>query len=375
MDILVVTINREMYGMESLLMTMGKMTLKIMFAIVSKLLFLYADIVLQILEADRYLVIKTPKPKKGSALHALARKPLSHYGTIQEWLCERLARIVPSVPFNMNFRNNLAKICRFQKDIWFNNFKEKKSQSVGREEEVFNLIYYTGAIKDLLMVRKDKFGNNVLQLAAKLPPSSRLNSEVENILRSPPQSSNVREGKLFHEAVAPLDGVTVLSLCATSSGGPPYTLEEHEELREASERWMKDTSTFYMVVANLTATVALNASFIVPNGNKVAHNRRFTVFATSNALAMFSSTASIMTFLSILTSGYGEDDFLYILTVMVFCIPLNNPTVKVYVPTRIALQYQGQDGASCTHYPKPLAGVWLVLSYSTPLATARIFWD
>ncbi|XP_022892458.1 uncharacterized protein LOC111407290 isoform X2 [Olea europaea var. sylvestris] len=371
MDILVATINREMY-----------------------------DIALKILEADRYLVIKTPEPKKGSALHALARKPLSHYGfkriygsiipkrrkasQLAEKLCEQILTLEGSKISNLfdqtSILTDAAKIgnvelltllIRSYPDLIWTVDKDFYSifhvAVIYRQEEVFNLIYSTGAIKDLLMLRKDKFGNNVLQLAAKLPPSSRLNSvsgaalqmqrelqwfkEVEKILRSPPQSSNVREGENFHETVAPRDGATILSLCATSSGGPPYTLEvcgppvevaprhwivqegkndeknrkcktprelfteEHEGLREAGERWMKGTATSCMVVTTLIATVALNASFTLPDGNKVAHNRWFTVFATSNAVAMFSSTASIMTFLSILTSRYGEDDFLYILPV------------------------------------------------------------
>ncbi|CAA2965034.1 ankyrin repeat-containing NPR4-like [Olea europaea subsp. europaea] len=44
--------------------------------------------------------------------------------------------------------------------------------------------------------------------------------------------------------------------------------EEHEKLREAGEKWIKDTATSCMVVATLIATVALNASFTVSDGNK-----------------------------------------------------------------------------------------------------------
>ncbi|CAA2976128.1 ankyrin repeat-containing protein NPR4-like [Olea europaea var. sylvestris] len=96
--------------------------------------------------------------------------------------------------------------------------------------------------------------------------------------------------------------------------------EEHENLREAGERWMKDTATSCMVVVTLIATVAFAAAFTVPGGNKgetgtpiFLNNRWFTIFVISDAVAMFSSIASIMMFLSILTSRYGEEDFLYTL--------------------------------------------------------------
>ncbi|CAA3005726.1 Hypothetical predicted protein [Olea europaea subsp. europaea] len=93
---------------------------------------------------------------------------------------------------------------------------------------------------------------------------------------------------------------------------------EHENLRKAGEEWMKSTATSCMVVATLIATVAFAAAFTIPGGNKEETGAPnfltdgwFTVFVISNAVAMFSSTASIMMFLSILTSRYGEDDFLF----------------------------------------------------------------
>ncbi|KAL2456590.1 Ankyrin repeat family protein [Abeliophyllum distichum] len=83
---------------------------------------------------------------------------------------------------------------------------------------------------------------------------------------------------------------------------------------------MKDTATSCMVVAALIATVAFAAAFTVPGGNNdetgapiFFKDRWFTVFVIYDAVAMFSSTASIIMFLSILTSRYAEDDFLFTL--------------------------------------------------------------
>ncbi|XP_022892462.1 uncharacterized protein LOC111407291 isoform X2 [Olea europaea var. sylvestris] len=318
------------------------------------------DIALKILEADRYIVRRTPKSTKGSALHALARKPLSHYGTSQEWLCERLVRIVPHIHCFKRIYGSIQKrrqaillveklceqililegseisnlfnetpiltdatkigniefmtllISSFPELVWRIDSDKHSIFHVAviyRQEKVFSLIHHTKAIKDLLILKTDKEKNNILHLAVKLPPSSRLNSVSGAALQ---MQSELRWFKEVEKILRPLDVRN-----KNKQGKTPRELftEEHEKLRKAGEKWMKDTATSCMVVATLIATVALNASFTVPDGNKEAHNRWFTVFVTSNAVAMFSSAASIMTFLSILTSRYGEDDFLYILPV------------------------------------------------------------
>ncbi|KAH7569621.1 hypothetical protein JRO89_XS06G0215500 [Xanthoceras sorbifolium] len=46
---------------------------------------------------------------------------------------------------------------------------------LNRHEKIFNLIYETGSIKDLIVVKEDEEKNIILHLAAKLPPPNRLN--------------------------------------------------------------------------------------------------------------------------------------------------------------------------------------------------------
>lgn len=94
-------------------------------------------------------------------------------------------------------------------------------------------------------------------------------------------------------------------------------MEEHKELIEKAEKWMKDTSNSCMVVSTLIATVVFAAAFTVPGGNKEdggipnsLWNSSFMVFALSDALALFSSTTSILMFLSIVTARYAVEDFL-----------------------------------------------------------------
>ncbi|CAI9760027.1 unnamed protein product [Fraxinus pennsylvanica] len=324
MNILVATINSEMY-----------------------------DIALKIFKADGSIVTSSPDVfKRGLALHVLAQKPFSYYGTSQEWICENLVPYVPcfkriygSIQKRRQAGQLVKELCEqiltLEEDeilnlfmytpiladaakignvefltllthsypdlMWIVNSKRDEYTIfhfavINRQEKVFSLIYNTGGIKDALLSFSDNSKNNILHLAAKLAPPSRLNIVSGAALQMQ------RELQWFK--------------MTNTEGKTPRELftEEHEKLREAGEDWLKDTATSCMVVATLIATVAFAAAFTVPGGNQeekgtpiFLNNRWFTVFAISDAVAMFSSTTSIMMFLSILTSRYRENDFLFIL--------------------------------------------------------------
>lgn len=82
---------------------------------------------------------------------------------------------------------------------------------------------------------------------------------------------------------------------------------------------MKDTASSCTVAAALIATVVFAAAITVPGGNNngclpnFSKEKAFTIFAVSDALSLFSSTAAILMFLSILTARYAEEDFLFAL--------------------------------------------------------------
>ncbi|KAJ0587872.1 putative PGG domain-containing protein [Helianthus annuus] len=92
---------------------------------------------------------------------------------------------------------------------------------------------------------------------------------------------------------------------------------EHKHLVTLGEKWMKETGSQCMVVATLIATIVFAAAFTVPggydqqNGIPIFHSKAtFMVFVIADAISLFSSSASIIMFLSILTSRYAERDFL-----------------------------------------------------------------
>jgi len=98
----------------------------------------------------------------------------------------------------------------------------------------------------------------------------------------------------------------------------PHALftESHEQLRAKGEEWMKKTAESCALVASLIATIVLSATFQLPGGTNSAgapvlvDRPLFMIFAVCNAVSLFSSSASILVFLSILTSRYAERDFL-----------------------------------------------------------------
>ena len=92
--------------------------------------------------------------------------------------------------------------------------------------------------------------------------------------------------------------------------------EEHKKLLKG-EKWMKSTATSCMLVATLIATVVFAAVITVPGGENnntgvpiFLREKWFLIFVISDAIALFSSSASIIMFLSTLTSRYAENDFL-----------------------------------------------------------------
>ncbi|KAM0064905.1 putative PGG domain-containing protein [Helianthus debilis subsp. tardiflorus] len=102
-------------------------------------------------------------------------------------------------------------------------------------------------------------------------------------------------------------------------GLTPYELftKEHKDLMTQGEKWMKHTASQCMVVAALIATIVFSAAFTVPggydqdNGIPIFHSKAtFMVFVVADAISLFASSASILMFLSILTSRYAERDFL-----------------------------------------------------------------
>ncbi|KAI3519117.1 hypothetical protein L1887_08142 [Cichorium endivia] len=180
-----------------------------------------------------------------------------------------------------------------------------------RHEGIYNLLYEIGSMKDLITPLKDKNDNNMLHLVGKSAKKRRLEDVSGVALQMQ------RELLWFKE----VEGMIPPSYRERKNkeGLTPHELftKEHKELVKQGEDWMKETASQCMVVAALIATIVFAAAFTVPGGYNqndgipfFFKKGTFIAFVVADAISLFSSSASILMFLSILTSRYAERDFL-----------------------------------------------------------------
>ncbi|XP_019172805.1 PREDICTED: ankyrin repeat-containing protein ITN1-like [Ipomoea nil] len=185
---------------------------------------------------------------------------------------------------------------------------------MNRSENVFNLVCGTSVLMAYLPDHRDKYNNSTLHFAAKLAPLHKLN------LVSGAALQMQRELQWF-KVVEKITQSKYLSNRNRDDKTPSMVfMEEHKELKEAGEKWMKDTANSCTIAAALIVTVVFAAAITVPGGNSgenglpiFSNHNAFTIFAISNAASLFTSATSLLVFLSILTSRYAEEDFLYAL--------------------------------------------------------------
>lgn len=126
--------------------------------------------------------------------------------------------------------------------------------------------------------------------------------------------------------------------------------DEHAELREKGEIWMKERATQCTVVATLIATITFAGAFTLPggnnsdNGNPIFMKRgAFIVFVVADAISLMASSTSILVFLAILMSRYTENDFLVSLPmklmVGVFSLFISITTMMIAFSASIFLLY------------------------------------
>ncbi|XVE94266.1 hypothetical protein REPUB_Repub01dG0266800 [Reevesia pubescens] len=180
-----------------------------------------------------------------------------------------------------------------------------------RHESIFSLIYEIGSIKDLIATYEDGNKNNMLHLAAKLPPQDRLNIVSGAALQ-------MERELLWFKAVEKVVQPSCKEM-RNAEGLTPWGLfvKEHESLKRVGEDWFRRTSNSLLVVATLLFVVAFAAILTVPSDVKddtaepiFQQKMSFRVFVITDAIALLSSASSILMFLSILTSRYAEDDFI-----------------------------------------------------------------
>lgn len=216
-----------------------------------------------------------------------------------------------------NYQIVEAIVKKFPSLLYYSDGKEKNIFHLAIEhrcENVFNLIHQMSHHRYSLMILADSSRNTMLHLAGKLAPQNKLN------LVPGPALQMQRELQWFKE-VQKLAPPKHREFWNSEKKTPSEVFsEEHAELKIKGEEWMRGTSNSCTIAAALIATIAFAAAITVPGGNNsesglpiFSRNIAFVVFAISNAASLFTSTTSLLVFLSVLTSRYAEEDFLYAL--------------------------------------------------------------
>ncbi|KAG2672630.1 hypothetical protein I3760_13G051200 [Carya illinoinensis] len=158
---------------------------------------------------------------------------------------------------------------------------------------------------------RDVFGNNILHMVAML-------TEFTPLDHIPGAALQMQRELQWFKQVESLCNPMITNF-KNADGLTPRQLftKTHKDLMKEGERWMKDTSTSCTVVGALIVTIMFAAAFTVPGGNNqesglpiFLHDSLFKIFILTDSLSLFSSSASVLIFLGILTSRYAEEDFL-----------------------------------------------------------------
>ncbi|KAL7224901.1 hypothetical protein ACSBR1_026222 [Camellia fascicularis] len=254
----------------------------------------------QALQLVKYLCEQVRSLEDLKAYRSLARSPLLVAATLG--IHEIIEEIVNSFP-----RAILARDSEYRNIF--------QLAVIKRHENVFNLLYQMGEYKQYITRLEDDNGNTLLHLVGNQAPIEKLNVVPGAALQMQRELQWFKEVEKF---VMPYDK----ELLNKNEGEIPSMIfsREHKTLVKEGEKWMKVTANSCTIAAALIATIAFAAIITVPGGNNNTSGfpvfskiNAFIVFIVSDAISLFTSTTSLLMFLSILTSRYAEGDFLYVL--------------------------------------------------------------
>ncbi|GKB79718.1 ankyrin repeat family protein [Tanacetum coccineum] len=154
--------------------------------------------------------------------------------------------------------------------------------------------------------------SNILHLAGCLTPLQKLNAASGAALQMQ------QELQWFEEVKKTVPLAHTQALNENKETPMMVFRREHEKLRKEGEEWMKKTADSYTITAALIITIVFAAAITIPGGNDSATGKpiyetkaSLIIFAISDAISLFTSTTSLLLFLSILTARYAHEDFLY----------------------------------------------------------------
>ncbi|KAL4653803.1 hypothetical protein ACB092_01G332500 [Castanea dentata] len=285
---------------------------------------------------DNNNLAKAINENEETVLHVLARKPCAFVSETRPWLklkqdnskqsranelfekCLTAYRdyvenlnetsVIKNVLFDAAKEGNiecLITLIRFDFDLLWETIDHKSIFHVAiekRHESIFYLLNEIVSIGDLMIDRIEDDGSNILHLAAGLAPQEKLNAISGAALQMQ------REILWFKEVKKVVRPAFKEMKNNKGKGDTPYVLfaKNHEELRTKGEKWMINTANYSMVVATLIGSTMFSGLLADGSDRSSKHHLAFSV---ASAISLFSSSTSLVMFLSILTSRYSYNDF------------------------------------------------------------------
>ncbi|GMP94006.1 hypothetical protein CsSME_00043622 [Camellia sinensis var. sinensis] len=117
------------------------------------------------------------------------------------------------------------------------------------------------------------------------------------------------------EKLVPVQATTAMN----HEGKTPMMVfeEDHRRMIQSEQQWIVSLASACTVSTTIIGTIAFSAAIQVPGGNRgdgrptLYEGTDFTIFAISNAVALYSAISTFLIFLSIFTTRYAAIDFLY----------------------------------------------------------------
>ncbi|KAK7340178.1 hypothetical protein VNO77_20874 [Canavalia gladiata] len=263
---------------------------------------------------------------------------------------------------NYNFIKIIAKVDQELLYVMDRNGRGILAHAIlNRQEKVFKLIISTR--RQNIKSNVDVFKNNMLHLAGELGPSSylvhmsnaalQLQRElqwfkgVERIVPESYQEDKNANGEVPHEVFT----------------------KTHAPLLKDAQQWAKETSSSFILVGTLIITIMFAAAFTVPGGFNSENGSDkglpvflgkniFNIFIVADAIALITSSSSVLMFIGILTSYYAENDFYRSLPLKLLfgllTLFLSVTSMMVAFCAALALLLQG-------YHHIVIAAIWLAL--------------
>ncbi|GER29004.1 ankyrin repeat-containing protein [Striga asiatica] len=269
---------------------------------------------------DTMEVVPIKRIRHTKAMHHQALKIVRRACSEIKCLDNSKASSILTSPFLIGVQNGIHEIVKEILDSFPHaiTFADEENHSIFhlavmyRHEKIFKIVHaQSGQYKMCLSLLLDNARNNILHLVAHKPHQDRLDTSTGSFLKMQRELQWYKEVEKFvlpHARKSKnADGKTPLAIFN----------EQHRELAANETQWMMSMATSCTVAASLIATVAFAAAITVPGGNDAgglptfADENAFVLFAVSDALALLSSVTTVLSFLSIFTSRYTVNDFLY----------------------------------------------------------------